>query len=512
MKRIAALALCAVLTAGLFSGCSTQDDPYVPTGDGLYDDSATEPTEAEVTLTQLSMPYYPDRQLNPYQCTDYNNRPVLSLIYQGLFAVDREYQSWPILCDSYQVSWDMKTYTFHLAKATFSDGTAVTAQDVEASLKAAKKGSAYKGRFGYVDSIRATEEGTLEIELETPMENLPVLLDVPIVKAAEVEAEAPLGTGPYVLSRGEEAALQRRSDWWCNGGVPVTASRIRLVEGGTAAELRDAFEFSNLSMVPADPGSDQYADFHSDYELWESENGIFLYLGFNTKSKVLSEKEIRQGILYAVDRDAIISDCYRGFATAAVLPASPNSPCYSQSLAAQYRYDPMVLTQAVDQNLELVSGKTLILLVNSDDAVRVRAANSIARELNKCGLHVTVTGQPTKEYKKSLEDGKFDLYLGQTRLSANMDLTAFFSADGNLNCGGLDDPVLYALCMDALANIGNYYNLHQRVLEKGLLCPILFRSYAVYTQRGSFRGLIPSRDNPFFYHLGKTVQEALIQE
>jgi hypothetical protein len=93
-----------------------------------------------------------------------------------------------------------------------------------------------------------------------------------------------------------------------------------------------------------------------------------------------------------------------------------------------------------------------------------------------------------------------------------MDLSAFFAPDGALSVGGMSDPAIYSLCLEALANQGNYYNLYQKILEKGMLCPILFRSYAIYTRRGSFRGLVPARDNLFFYHLGRTMEDALILE
>ena len=52
----------------------------------------------------------------------------------------------------------------------------------------------------------------------------------------------------------------------------------------------------------------------------------------------------------------------------------------------------------------------------------------------------------------------------------------------------------------------------QKILEEGQLCPILFRSYAIFTQRGSFPELEPARDNVFFYHLGKTDEEARVEE
>ena len=57
-----------------------------------------------------------------------------------------------------------------------------------------------------------------------------------------------------------------------------------------------------------------------------------------------------------------------------------------------------------------------------------------------------------------------------------------------------------------MANIGNYYSLHRTVMDEGMLCPILFRSYAIYVGRGAIDTLEPARDNPFFYSLGKSME------
>ncbi len=511
MKQIVALLLCAAVTAGLLGGCGIQEDPYTPTGNALYSEDETLPAQDEVTKEKVTIPYYSGRSLNPFECTDQTNRAVLSLIYQGLFVQDQDHEVWPILCESYRVSWDLKTYHFTLAKASFADGTAVTAEDVVKSLKTAEKSPAYKGRFNQVEEFSVTKDGEIQIKLKVPCESLLTLLDVPIVKASQVDDAQPLGTGPYVFQTGTPATLERRVDWWCTGGVPVTAKSITLMEAGTPAELRDAFEFAGLSMVSTDPGSNSYADFHSDYELWECENGIFLYLGCNENSPVFGNKDLRQSLIRSIDREAIVNEIYRGFAAAAVLPAVPGSPYYSDALAQEYAYDTMYLAQAVEEHRELAEN-IVTLLVNGDDGIRLRVAHRIAKDLQTYGLKVTVQALPTKEYTKALEAGTYDLYLGQTRLSANMDLTAFFAKDGSLSVGGMADPVIYSLCLDALANVGNYYNLHQRILEDSLLCPILFRSYAVYTQRGVFRELNPSRDHLFFYHLGRTCDEALVRE
>lgn len=510
MKRIWALLLSAALTVGLLSGCNTEKDAYIPTGDGLTWDDSTTPT-SPVTEQEMSLPYFPDRGLNPYKTADYINRNLFDLIYQSLFVVDAEYNVYPVLCKSYTVSKDMKTYTFYPEAATFPDGDVLTADDVAASLTAAMESSVYGGRFGHVKTITVAEDGGVTIILDTPCENLPILLDVPILKRSQLDADRPLGTGPYLYETYEERIrLRRRTDWWCAAVLPVTAEHIDLVEGESTGQLRDEFEFFDLGLVTADPGSSSYVDFHSDYELWDCENGIFLYLGCNSKSEVLSNQTVRAALTYAINRDTIVESYYRGFAYSAVLPASPQSPYYSVSLAQKHGYAPDKLTQAVT-DAGLV-GAQITLLLNTDDSVRLRAGRAIAQMLSQCGLKVTTSEKNGKDYLTALKNRNYDLYLGQTRLSANMDLSAFFDTKGSLNYGGMSNAALYGLCLDALANSGNYYTLHQKVLEDGKLIPILFRSYAIFTQRGMFSGLTPARDNVFFYHVGKTMDEALITE
>ena len=155
------------------------------------------------------------------------------------------------------------------------------------------------------------------------------------------------------------------------------------------------------------------------------------------------------------------------------------------------------------------TGASITLLLNADDSLRLRAGRAIGDMLSACGLQVTLMEVNSSEFIEQVKWGKYDLYLGQTRLSSNMDLTAFFAKNGTLNYGGLADTTAYAMCLEALANQGNYYNLHKEVMDDGQLCPILFRSYAVYATRGLVTQLTPARDNMFFYTIGRTMADAL---
>lgn len=510
MKRFFALLLCAVMALTAAAGCAREEEPYVPTGDALVYDPSETPTQQVTTDQNFSLAYYPDRSMNPYQSTDHTNRVLFSLLYQGLFAVDRKYEVTPMLCQSYSRSADMCSYTFQVAQATFSDGTAVTAADVAASLNAAKNSGYYAGRFQHVTSISATGEA-VTVKLDTPCDNLPILLDVPIVKASQVSAAQPLGTGPYVLDISSQGNwLRCRQDWWCSAQLTVKASFITLVPAEGAKHIRDQFEYNRVSLVCADPVATDYADFRYDHELWNCETGVMLYLVCNSRSKLFANEAVRTALTHAIDRDALVQTHYRGLARSTTLPASPQFPYYSAALAEKYGYNSQVFAEAIAQLKE--EERTLKILVCDDDALKPKIARTIADMLTAYGLTVTIQTESGNDFIEHVRWGSYDLYLAQTKLSANMDLSAFFANQGSLSYGGLSDVGIHALCLNALANSGNYASLHKKIMDEGWLCPLLFQSYGIYCARGVVSSLAPARDNLFFYTTGRTMADAFFNE
>lgn len=510
MKRIIALILSLSLL--LLSGCGNDLGAYTPTGNGLTWDESELPTETTGDLIQeqdLVMLYYPNIPLNPFTCTDFTNRALFSLLYQGLFVTDNDYEVYPILCDYYTVSSDNRTYTIYLREdATFSDGTPVTIEDVLACYQAALLCDYYRGRFRCVVKVSLTEDGGISFYLNTAYENFCILLDVPIVKAVEVEADYPLGTGPYQLEYTNAGArLRLRKNWWCQAELPFSASSIPLEEAEDIYQIRDAFEFGDVGLVCANPGTESYADYRSDYELWDCENGIFLYIGCNTEDGLFKNTTLRKALTHAIDRDLLVDTYYHSFAYSATLPASPLSPYYSNQLASKYAYDPEKFQSALAETGNV--GSTVRILVNEGDTLRLRVAREIGKILEGYGLVVEMFEYRDENYYYMLGIGKYDIYVGKTRLSPNMDLSAFFASNGALRQGGMSDTVLYAMCQEALANKGNYYNLHQQVMEDGRLVPLLFHTYSIHATRGLLTGLEPARDNIFHYTLGRTLKDAL---
>lgn len=527
MKKITALLLALATVLSLFSGCANKIDNsgYTPTGDAiLMEGQEPEDIMPEKENTQqLTLAYYPDRKLNPLFGSDYTNRVLMSLMYQGLFAVDNKKNPVPILAGGYRVSSNFRNWTVYLDnKATFSDGSRVRPEDVIATYQKAMENDYYKGRFYHVVDVLLTEDGTgVVFQLDTPYENLPLLLDIPIVKENEVEAELPLGTGPYVFTQGESGAqLCRVPGWWCGTAeIPATDPAIDLVEVSSPAEVRDAFQFggeNSVSVVCTNPMSDSFAEYSCDYELWEIESGYFMYLGCNILySPFFEDGTLRTFLTYAIDRATLAENAYNGMVYPITLPCSPTEVYYSKSLASGYEYDPLKFIGRMggyQVPREDGAEKKMRLLVNSDDSARTRVARSIAETLTDLGLPTATLECNGFTYREAVRAQNFDIYLGMTRLSPTMDLTEYFRPWGELSWGGLSHETLYSMSLNALENSGNFYNLHKKLAEDGRIIPVMFGYYAVYAQRGLMPTLSPSRDNVFYYSLDKTMDGILREE
>ena len=534
MKRYLTLLLTFSIVLGLFAGCGgkEKEEAYVPTGDALImsdEDLAT--MEPEKEPQELTLAYDPTRSMNPLLGNNITNRVLFSLMYQGLFAVSSDNEPFPMLCSHYRVSSDNRVYTYYIDRnARFSDGTPVTAKDVLATYEFARSGEClyYKGRFVHVDSVELVadeglgEEG-IKFTLNTAYQDFSMLLDVPILKAAEVQADFPVGSGPYVFhDNAGKWTLTRNPGWWCEREIPVRALTIKLMEIHDQATFRDEFEFGDVGLAVANPLSDSFAEYRCDYELWNVDNGYFMYLAFNIQYSDYFKKDrnlaLRQNMTYAIDREKIIEENFRGMAYPATLAGSPGSPYYNQSLAERYKYDDLKFLEKTNGFEPLKDDKhqvkKLRLLVNCDDSARLRTARDIAHSLTEMGIPTGTLEYGAKDkydFEAVLRSHNWDIYLGKTRLSPNMDLTPFFKGYGNLWFGGLTSDKIYGMCRETLADRGNYYNLHQMIADDGRVVPILFGYDAVYAKRGEFDGLAPARDNVFFYTRDLTMEDIRVQ-
>lgn len=512
MKRFFALIVCLALLCGC--GTVRLDDPLqqIPPQPDLQPEQPA-PVPEEVVPEKadiLTLAYEPTDSFNPYLATSSVNCFLSNLLYEGLFAMDPNGEAIPRLCTHYDASADGLTYTFYLRHGiVMHDGEPLTVSDVISSLNAARQSERYGYRLRHISSVLSVEADTVTVILDTSYENLPLLLDVPVLRASTLESDRPIGTGPYRLFAG---ALRENTDWW-RGDVPY-GEVVRLYSASTAAELADDFAADHINFVCIDPNGSATPAYHSDDSLYSMHTMTLQYLGFSLTDGPFANANLRAAMTYLIDREALVADTCGGFALQASLPTHPELGSYDGRLAGKFQFSPETFRAAMQKaDIRDITGDGILdlpteegtvpasgtLLVCGAYAQRVAAAQALAEAFKSYGIELTVQALGYNAYVRALQRGQFDLYYGETTLSPDGDLSCFFDAESALCLGGMADAVALQLCEAALENAGNYYTLCEFIMENGLLAPVLYKQNAVYARQELQLELTPSLGNALYY-------------
>ena len=163
-----------------------------------------------------------------------------------------------------------------------------------------------------------------------------------------------------------------------------------------------------------------------------------VFLGINFSARYLSNLSVRQAISTALDRTKIADEAFLTNATAAkgpfpsVFAAAKDYQSIPETADYTIAASNLKNADIIDKNEsgKYIKNKQLIsfsILVNNDNSVRVAAAEMIAKQLNDFGFSVSVEKVAREVYDARITAKNFDLYLGEVRISNNMDLSDFVS-------------------------------------------------------------------------------------
>lgn len=426
---LAAAILCSFCSCSLFYSEENLSEILEATDPS---DGGEDPATSEKAFC---LSYYTGESLDPFTSTSRTNSELLRLCYSGLFTVDNKYNAAPVLAESYEVEGNTVMIRIR-SDICFSDGSPVTAADVESSYKrAGQKDSVWASAFSYIRSYGAVDNATIKVQFRSYTPSQLNLLDIPVVKAGSTDpAGYPVGCGRYRFSNEAELSLVRTCCNAIQGSYGL--ERISLLGIADREALIYNFNYGRLQAVCADLslGANEY---RSDSELVTVPTNRFTFLVVNRSRKELADVNFSKGITYLVDRTSLVHEALNSFA----FPVwQPLNPFWSETKAADLNPEIFSLASAseaftqagfsLEGTQRTYKGKTVSLriLVNRENFSRVRAAEFIAQSLQMAGFEVEVVQATWDEYRDAVKNLDFDLYLGEVNLPANLDISALFSS------------------------------------------------------------------------------------
>lgn len=515
MKRIAAALIITVILLPSLSACTIKQATEQPAVSADTAPSA-EPDNSEADKL-FTVRYQSAYSFNPITGTNPNNMVLVPLMYEGLFVLNNGMSPQPVLCDTCTTS-DGIHYTIKLkADVAMSDGSILNANDVKYTLSWAAQNGRFTGRLANIDTITVNNALELSVTLKTANYKLSALLDIPIIKSGSIDNNYPPGSGPYYFDQTGTPRLIAFTNYRYFDKLPVSTIYLREC---TDAELSVIFSSQGIDLFWDDPADITDITILSDHEVRYYTTTILQFVGFNTKSRVLSNPDMRRALGLTIDRKDIVNDVYAAHADAAPLILSPGYALYDAAWENKVA-DPLDEISAIFSAIGLedddsdgfleypgTSGEkvafSLDFIVNGDNRYKVEAAEKIIAEMKAVGINVTLRKLPWSDFTAALDSGSFDMYYGDVYLPADYDLSALLSPGGSIDYGNVGNAEYstrihrFLSSSDTQSETAAAQQLCTYINEKAPIIPVLYRQYAVHTNRSVVSGINPTQSSLFF--------------
>lgn len=388
MKRGTTRFLAIVLLVLLAAGCGTGQQPAPPVGTSQPQPSTSQPEGPSPQPSSDGGPRYGGTLVHAIASDPHHLMPPLtsssitaapgSAAIEGLVTLrwekDRVVPK-PALAESWDISPDGLTYTFHLRKGVkWHDGQPFTAEDVKFTIEEVVIPYHPLGKrvWGNLDSITVPDPETVIIKLKEPFALLLNMLGVGygfggiipkhLYEGTDIPNNPyngkPVGTGPFKFvkwDRGSQIEFERNTGYWDPERpyldrvvfriVPDSTTLVGALLAGQVDQVDwTGVPYGQLPRLQADP-SIKFSD------VPQGAAGLEL-IKFNLRHPILKHKLVRQAIAYAIDTDLVHQVVFSGFshpATAHVSSALGLDNWNENQPLSRYGYDPDKANQLLDQ-------------------------------------------------------------------------------------------------------------------------------------------------------------------
>lgn len=434
-KRVLSLCLAGLMAASL-TGCGGAGNAAETTAAaGAENSAAASEAGASEGKEELVFVNYRDiRDLNPHLYA--GEMYAQEMLYETLVNITADgYEG--CLAESWDITDDGRTYTFHIRDGVkFSDGEVCDANAIKANFDAIienKDRHTWLEMMNLLVGVSAPDDKTFVIELSEPY--YPLLTELGVTRpfamispkamkdgSTKDGVNAYIGTGPYVLTdfvTDEYAIFEANENYWGEQPkikkitvkvIPDNQTRILALEKG---EIDMIF---GKNMIDAD-AINQYTG-NDKFTVSLSDPTSTRQIVLNTTRDVLADKEVRQALQHATNKQAISDGIFYGLEQPADTLFAKTVP-YCDIDLEPYAYD-VELAQSMLDEAGWVVGADKIrekdgqklnidLLYNSDSVTEKAIAEYLQSEYQKIGISLNIHGEEEQSYRDNMKAGNFDM-------------------------------------------------------------------------------------------------------
>lgn len=367
-------------------------------------------------------------------------------VYEGLVQIDEQGEVAPLLATSWERSESGTEYVFHLRDGvTFSDGAHFNAETAKFSIDRVKTDAwtnGLKSQMKVVKSTEVVDPLTLRVTLERPSNQWlwsmgtfvgAMMSPTGVGKLAEV----PVGTGPYHVSQwavGQSITFTARPDYWGARPANQTAA-IRYFADAVGAT--NALQSGDVDVVWAMQSPELLGALQSrgNYQVEVGTTNGEVLLSMNNQRAPFNDPRVRQAIMYAIDRQAVIDTAWDGYGQdTGGVPVPPTDPWFKPS--NQYPFDPDRARQLLQEAGITEANNDITFTVPSLPYTQA-ISELVVSQLRDVGLDVTIQSAefPAVWLAQVLKGKDYDMSL--IAHVEGRDLTTLFSKGYYL---GYDSP------------------------------------------------------------------------
>lgn len=421
---------------------------------------------------------------------------VDSLIFEGLVRASEDgTEIQPCLADTWDISEDGLTYTFHIRDgAKFSDGSDVTAEDAAFSIERALNDGSWNSLISCIKEAKAVDDSTVEIDLNNPSGSLLSCLASFICAVypenyySEADTDTltrePLGSGAFYLEEWDpdEKMILKKNPYYWEEGYPLADEIDLLVvpDDNTRLMQLQAGQIDAMEGVSAQMRTQLQST--QGVKILDFPTTHVDYVSFNYTNEKLNDKRVRQALNYATNREDINQAVFGGLGTLCPSVVWPTAEFFNPDQKS-YDYDPdkakELLKEAGAENLDLN------LIISTGDASSLMEATILKDQWSKVGVNLEIEQMDSSARRDARNNLTFEVLLNYftsdiTDTAENMEM---FCIKDNFDCwhlgwNGKDQEEAEKLVKEAGATNDkeirkkDYYKAQEIMADNALIIPL----------------------------------------